>query len=405
MARERVAVERDVFGDDEVFDDDEDLGDDKDFCLEIEAPANGQKENQAEPAEADGLDRRAQAPPPLSCADSDGARAGMNPKRLGKKDNHDQEPWKIPLRHYIEHLYFKHYGKERPDVVLSIEEKIRRDEEKRARRREAKLLRRQAEAAEQAKPEPNCVFSGYACSHEKADEIDDSSGNFGMLLDDLFRGWIKACQAAGADADETAKSLLGWMEDDPYGFCHDLDREAVKVLDKDGLEALTRQVRAKFETATGSANGDGESLAGKQLLSQEWFAMARTPGKVNDGYGFMNFFLNTGRKSLPSAPLTAYSHRGHGADIIYVDEENDLVVVARWIDGGIQRVYRKGFGLYQGPSTFGVSGPTTHRRSRLGLAASSHVFFSCPASPRCFEQRWEGQRDPANAGLVFSEPP
>ena len=32
MARERVAVERDVFGDDEVFDDDEDLGDDKDFC-------------------------------------------------------------------------------------------------------------------------------------------------------------------------------------------------------------------------------------------------------------------------------------------------------------------------------------------------------------------------------------
>ena len=78
---------------------------------------------------------------------------GMNPKRLGKKDNHRQEPWKIPLRHYIEHLYFKHYGKERPDDVLSMEEKIRRDEAKRARRREAKLLRRQAEAAEQAKPE------------------------------------------------------------------------------------------------------------------------------------------------------------------------------------------------------------------------------------------------------------
>ena len=78
---------------------------------------------------------------------------GMNAKRLGKKDNHDQEPWKIPLRHYIEYLYLKHYGKERPDVVLSMEEKIRRDDAKRARRREAKRLRRQAEAAEQAKPE------------------------------------------------------------------------------------------------------------------------------------------------------------------------------------------------------------------------------------------------------------
>ncbi len=72
---------------------------------------------------------------------------------------------------------------------------------------------------------------------------------------------------------------------------------------------------------------------GKQLLSEEWFAMARTPGKMNDSYGFMNFFLNTGRKSIPSAPETAYSHRGHGTNMIYVDEENDLVVVARWIEG------------------------------------------------------------------------
>ncbi len=77
----------------------------------------------------------------------------MNPKRLGKKDNHDQEPWKIPLAEFIEHLYLKHYEKERPDVVLSIKEKIRRDEEKKARRREAKRLRRQAEATGQAKSE------------------------------------------------------------------------------------------------------------------------------------------------------------------------------------------------------------------------------------------------------------
>jgi hypothetical protein len=78
---------------------------------------------------------------------------GMNPKKLGKKDNHDQEPWKIPLRQYIEHLYFKRFDKERPDDVMSIEEKVRHDEEKKARRREAKLLRRQTKAAEQKAPE------------------------------------------------------------------------------------------------------------------------------------------------------------------------------------------------------------------------------------------------------------
>ena len=64
---------------------------------------------------------------------------GMTPKTLGKLDNHDQESWKIPLKQYIEHLYFKRFGKESPDVVLSIEEKVRRKEDKRARKREAKL--------------------------------------------------------------------------------------------------------------------------------------------------------------------------------------------------------------------------------------------------------------------------
>ena len=78
---------------------------------------------------------------------------GMNPKKFGGLDNHRQEPWKIPLPEFIEELYYKRFGKERPDAVLSIEEKIRRDEEKKARRREAKRLRRQAEATGQAKPE------------------------------------------------------------------------------------------------------------------------------------------------------------------------------------------------------------------------------------------------------------
>ena len=73
---------------------------------------------------------------------------GMNPKRLGGKDNHRQEPWKMPLREFIAHLYWKRFGKERPDVVLSIEEKLRLDDEKRARRREAKLQRRQSRAGE-----------------------------------------------------------------------------------------------------------------------------------------------------------------------------------------------------------------------------------------------------------------
>ena len=47
---------------------------------------------------------------------------GMSPKKLGGTANHKQEPWKTPLPEFIEHLYFKHFGRRRPEVVRSIEE-------------------------------------------------------------------------------------------------------------------------------------------------------------------------------------------------------------------------------------------------------------------------------------------
>ena len=70
----------------------------------------------------------------------------------------------------------------------------------------------------------------------------------------------------------------------------------------------------------------------KQLLSEAWLKMARTPTVPEPGYGFMNFFLNTGRKQFPAAPESAFAHIGAGENLAYVDPENDLVVIARWID-------------------------------------------------------------------------
>ena len=63
---------------------------------------------------------------------------GLNPKKLGKLDNHDQEPWKAPLPQFIERIYFKRFGRERPEVVLSVEERARAKSAKRAARREAR---------------------------------------------------------------------------------------------------------------------------------------------------------------------------------------------------------------------------------------------------------------------------
>jgi hypothetical protein len=56
---------------------------------------------------------------------------GRNPKKLGKIDNHRQAPWKLPLPEFIERLYFKRFGKHRPDVVVSIEDRARQERDRR----------------------------------------------------------------------------------------------------------------------------------------------------------------------------------------------------------------------------------------------------------------------------------
>ena len=47
---------------------------------------------------------------------------GLNPKKLGKLANHDQEPWKLPLQDFIVKLYMKRFGRTRPEIIRSIEE-------------------------------------------------------------------------------------------------------------------------------------------------------------------------------------------------------------------------------------------------------------------------------------------
>jgi CubicO group peptidase (beta-lactamase class C family) len=81
---------------------------------------------------------------------------------------------------------------------------------------------------------------------------------------------------------------------------------------------------------------------GKQLISEKWIQQARTPTSAEPGYGYMNFFLNTDKKRLPDAPATAYMHVGNGSNIIYVDEEHDMVIVARWIENNAIDNFIKG---------------------------------------------------------------
>jgi CubicO group peptidase (beta-lactamase class C family) len=80
--------------------------------------------------------------------------------------------------------------------------------------------------------------------------------------------------------------------------------------------------------------------ADRQLISTKWIEMAKSPGPVNPGYGFCNWFLNNPSKDdatggtlpFPSAPRSAITFQGNGVNMIYLDQENDLLMVVRWID-------------------------------------------------------------------------
>jgi hypothetical protein len=98
-------------------------------------------------SEYSGMDRSAQPARLIACPSQMARELGMNPNSLGKLDNHAQEPWKMPLRQYIEYLYLRRFGKECPDVVISIEEKVLHDAAKKEQKRMAKLARRQTETA------------------------------------------------------------------------------------------------------------------------------------------------------------------------------------------------------------------------------------------------------------------
>ena len=80
---------------------------------------------------------------------------------------------------------------------------------------------------------------------------------------------------------------------------------------------------------------------GKQVLSDKWVAMARTPTGPNPGYGFCNWYLNTGKKLYPDARADSVAFIGDGSNIIFVDYQHDIVAVVRGIDGGKMKDFVK----------------------------------------------------------------
>lgn len=67
---------------------------------------------------------------------------GLNPDKLGKIDNHKQEPWKTPLPQFIEHIYFKRFKREEPETVKPLKQIMKEMEVRKKLQKEKKEERK-----------------------------------------------------------------------------------------------------------------------------------------------------------------------------------------------------------------------------------------------------------------------
>ena len=70
---------------------------------------------------------------------------------------------------------------------------------------------------------------------------------------------------------------------------------------------------------------------GRQIISEEWIAESVRPCPLNANYGLM-WWLNAVGEQAPAASRSSFFAKGVGANIIWIDPENDMVTVTRWID-------------------------------------------------------------------------
>lgn len=91
-------------------------------------------------------------------------------------------------------------------------------------------------------------------------------------------------------------------------------------------------IGARDHARFGLLIGRGGDWGGRQLLSRDWVKRMLTPSPTLGNYGYL-WWLARGPASRPNVPETAFSALGAGTNVIWVDPEQDIVAVLRWING------------------------------------------------------------------------
>jgi CubicO group peptidase (beta-lactamase class C family) len=78
----------------------------------------------------------------------------------------------------------------------------------------------------------------------------------------------------------------------------------------------------------------------RQIVSANWVQQATTRGPAGPDYGYL-WWLNTGGKAWPDAPVNSFAALGAGSNTIWVDPSHDLVIVWRWHNGSPNELIKR----------------------------------------------------------------
>lgn len=123
----------------------------------------------------------------------------------------------------------------------------------------------------------------------------------------------------------------------------DIDGQSVQSVSGGGHWGGGFFIHARDQARFGLLFARRGAWQGRRLISERWIQQMIQPCALNPHYGFL-WWVNHDGGFMPSAPRDSYGAMGAGANIIWIDPANDLVVVSRWIDrdhrdGLLKRVY------------------------------------------------------------------
>ncbi len=78
---------------------------------------------------------------------------------------------------------------------------------------------------------------------------------------------------------------------------------------------------------------------GQRLLSEDWIEAIKTPCSLNPTYGMLWWLNTTEDPTYPAASSSSFFGIGVGTNLVWVDPDNDMVVVVRWIDSEAVNIF------------------------------------------------------------------